>query len=74
MTFIVPKLHNARLVRSPAKDTAGELPTNGERSDVAGRRGPIYRALEEGEAIASSSSPAVSVKANTNLEKEEERE
>jgi len=26
-------------------DTAGELPTNGERSDVAGRRGPIYRAL-----------------------------
>ncbi len=72
VTFIVLRLRNARLVRSAAKDTAGELPTNGKRSDVAGRRGPIYRALEVGEAIAPSSSPAVSAKANTNEEKEEQ--
>src|SRR6266581_693827 len=71
VTFIVLRLRNARLVRSAAKVTAGELPTNGERSDVAG---PIYRALEVGEAIAPSSSPAVSAKANTNEEKEEQPE
>ncbi len=52
---IICDIHPDATVTSVTNVTnaAGELPTNGERSDVAERRGPIYRALEGGEAILS---------------------
>ncbi len=57
--------HRSDTIKTTATDTAGELPTNDERSDVAGRRGPIYRALEGDEASAPYSSLAVSATSAT---------